>query len=131
MATTSSTPVELIPYPQHSSRATPADAEILTSDANEPSNGDEGFSLPPTDGGKDAWLCLFSCFMLEALIWGTCCLCPTQFTTSDSRPGFPSCYGVFQEYYATSDEFAGSSSIAVVGTCAMVLIPTRGNDVLS
>jgi hypothetical protein len=27
-------------------------------------------SLPPTDGGKDAWLFLFSCFMLEALIWG-------------------------------------------------------------
>jgi hypothetical protein len=29
-----------------------------------------GFSLPPADGGKDAWLCLMSCFMLEALIWG-------------------------------------------------------------
>jgi hypothetical protein len=26
--------------------------------------------LPPTDGGKDAWLFLLSCFMLEALIWG-------------------------------------------------------------
>jgi hypothetical protein len=41
--------------------------------------------------------------MLEAMIWG-----------------FPSCYGVFQEYYATSDEFSGQSNIAVVGTCAMV-----------
>ncbi|KAH7063952.1 hypothetical protein BKA63DRAFT_572397 [Paraphoma chrysanthemicola] len=28
------------------------------------------FPLPPTDGYKDAWLCLISCFMLEALIWG-------------------------------------------------------------
>jgi hypothetical protein len=31
----------------------------------------DGFSLPPTDGGKDAWLFLFACFMLEGLIWGT------------------------------------------------------------
>jgi hypothetical protein len=33
-------------------------------------NDEAGFSLPPTDGGKDAWLLLFACFMLEALIWG-------------------------------------------------------------
>ncbi|KAL6710941.1 hypothetical protein ACN47E_006816 [Coniothyrium glycines] len=65
----------------------------------------EGFSLPPTDEGKDAWLCLFACFMLEALIWG-----------------FPSCYGIFQEYYASSEEFAGAGNIAVVGTCAMGLM---------
>ncbi|KFY85467.1 hypothetical protein V498_07708, partial [Pseudogymnoascus sp. VKM F-4517 (FW-2822)] len=38
-------------------------------------------------------------------------------TDLDDR--FPSCYGVFQEYYSTSDEFAGSSNIAVVGACAM------------
>jgi hypothetical protein len=37
--------------------------------------------------------------------------------------GFPSCYGVFQEYYSTSEEFAGSSNIAVVGACAMVYLP--------
>ncbi|KAF2264037.1 MFS general substrate transporter [Lojkania enalia] len=61
----------------------------------------EGFSLPPADSGKDAWLCLLACFMLEALIWG-----------------FPASYGVFQEYYSTHD-FAGSSNIAVVGACAM------------
>lgn len=34
--------------------------------------------------------------------------------------GFPSSYGVFQEYYATSEEFSGQSNVAVVGTCAMV-----------
>jgi hypothetical protein len=33
--------------------------------------------------------------------------------------GFPASYGIFQEYYTTND-FAGSSNIAVVGTCAMV-----------
>ncbi|KAF2469690.1 MFS general substrate transporter [Lindgomyces ingoldianus] len=62
----------------------------------------EGFSLPPADGGKDAWLCLLACFMLEALIWG-----------------FPASYGVFQEYYSTHEPFAGSNNIAVVGACAM------------
>jgi hypothetical protein len=28
-------------------------------------------SLPPADRGKEAYLFLASCFMLEALIWGT------------------------------------------------------------
>lgn len=26
--------------------------------------------LPPVDGGKDAWLFLAACFLIEALIWG-------------------------------------------------------------
>jgi hypothetical protein len=29
------------------------------------------FSLPPVDGGKDAWLFLLSAFVLEVLVWGT------------------------------------------------------------
>ncbi|KAI8938433.1 hypothetical protein NX059_004326 [Plenodomus lindquistii] len=66
---------------QHASILTHTDIELLQNTGAEPSAEDQGFSLPPTDGGKDAWLCLFACFMLEALIWG-----------------FPSCYGVFQEY---------------------------------
>jgi len=61
----------------------------------------EQFSLPPADGGKDAWLFLASCFMLEALIWG-----------------FPSVFGVFQEYYSAGP-FAGEANIPVIGTCAM------------
>jgi len=65
--------------------------------------GGEGFSLPPADGGKDAYLFLFTCFMLEALVWG-----------------FPASYGIFQEYYTTHEPFRGSSNIAVIGTCAMV-----------
>lgn len=28
------------------------------------------FSLPPVDGGKDAWLFLFAAFILEILVWG-------------------------------------------------------------
>jgi hypothetical protein len=105
MASNHSTQVELTSYPQHHSSATATDVEFLQYDADQPADSEDGFSLPPTDGGKDAWLCLFACFMLEAMIWG-----------------FPSCYGVFQEYYATSDEFAGSSNIAVVGACAMVRV---------
>ncbi|KAF2019335.1 MFS general substrate transporter [Aaosphaeria arxii CBS 175.79] len=60
------------------------------------------FALPPADSGKDAWLFLFSCFMLEALIWG-----------------FPASYGVFQDYYSTHEPFEGSQNIAVVGAAAM------------
>lgn len=26
--------------------------------------------LPPVDGGKDAWLFLAACFLIEALVWG-------------------------------------------------------------
>jgi hypothetical protein len=106
MASTHSTQAELTSYPQHTSSATATatDIECLRHDADQPPNSGDGFSLPPTDGGKDAWLCLFACFMLEAMIWG-----------------FPSCYGVFQEYYSTN-EFAGSANIAVVGACAMVCL---------
>lgn len=28
------------------------------------------FSLPPADGGKDAWMFLAACFVCEAMIWG-------------------------------------------------------------
>ncbi|KAM0230279.1 hypothetical protein ACHAP5_011402 [Fusarium lateritium] len=60
------------------------------------------FSLPPVDGGKDAWLFLFASFLLEALVWG-----------------FPYSFGVFQSYYYNHEPFAGSSGIASIGTCAM------------
>ncbi|KAL2016742.1 hypothetical protein VTK56DRAFT_3131 [Thermocarpiscus australiensis] len=59
-------------------------------------------SLPPVDGGKDAWLFLAACFMIEALVWG-----------------FGYSYGVFQDYYSTHEPFVGSSNISVIGTCAL------------
>ncbi|KAK7187922.1 major facilitator superfamily transporter [Paraphaeosphaeria sporulosa] len=98
MASAHPTESELIRYPQPAS----------SPEADLPTQGDGtheldgGFSLPPTDGGKHAWLLLFSCFMLEGIIWG-----------------FGSSYGIFQEYYSTHEPFAGSSNIAVVGACAM------------
>lgn len=33
--------------------------------------GHELQSLPRVDGGKDAWLFLTGCFLLEALVWGS------------------------------------------------------------
>lgn len=30
------------------------------------------FSLPPADGGKDAWLFLAAVFVVDALVWGKC-----------------------------------------------------------
>jgi MFS family permease len=100
MASNRTTEVELTSYGQPSSTTTSRDIEPLQHDTSD----DQGFSLPPTDGGKDAWLCLLACFMLEAMIWG-----------------FPASYGIFQEYYSTND-FEGSSNIAVVGACAMGLM---------
>jgi hypothetical protein len=32
--------------------------------------GQYEFSLPPADGGKDAWFFLAACFVVEALVWG-------------------------------------------------------------
>ena len=29
-----------------------------------------GFTLPRADGGREAWLVLASCFVLEATVWG-------------------------------------------------------------
>jgi hypothetical protein len=58
---------------------------------------------PPADGGKDAWLFLAACFMMEALVWG-----------------FPFTFGLFQEYYSSHEPFASQGNTAVIGTCAMV-----------
>ncbi|OTA89201.1 hypothetical protein M434DRAFT_398716 [Hypoxylon sp. CO27-5] len=68
----------------------------------QPEEGRQEFSLPPVDGGKDAWLFLAACFSVEALVWG-----------------FPFAFGVFQDYYSTHEPFAGSPNIAVIGTCSM------------
>ncbi|KAM7223845.1 Major facilitator superfamily domain containing protein [Rhypophila decipiens] len=62
----------------------------------------EFHQLPPVDSGKDAWLFLAACFVLECLVWGV-----------------PFSFGVFQNYYDTHDPFMGSSDIAVIGTCSM------------
>lgn len=49
------------------------------------------FSLPPVDGGKDAWLFLAAVFVVDGLVWGTC---------------FPPCRGSYGEVIILS--FRGS-----------------------
>lgn len=55
-------PIYLAADPQQSANR-PREGGMVASDGQE-------FSLPQADGGKDAWLFLASCFMVEALIWG-------------------------------------------------------------
>ncbi len=49
-------------------------------------------TLPPVDGGKDAWLFLAACFVVEALVWGTylaslpCCRHDTHTTQASHSP---------------------------------------------
>ena len=59
-------------------RVTPRNgAQILPLENFEPPNSDtynfsqrQQFSLPPVDGGRDAWLFLAAAFMVETLVWG-------------------------------------------------------------
>ncbi|TKA23234.1 hypothetical protein B0A50_07627 [Salinomyces thailandicus] len=66
----------------------------------------EPVALPPTDGGKDAWLLLAGCFVINVLIWG-----------------FSFSFGVLQEYYSGVEAFSSSpSGIAAIGTTATGLM---------
>ncbi|KAJ5257157.1 hypothetical protein N7478_013261 [Penicillium angulare] len=60
-------------------------------------------SLPPIDGGFQAWMFLAASTMVEALVWG-----------------FAFSFGVFESYYRDNDQIKGSSMVAVIGTCATV-----------
>lgn len=44
--------------------------ETSPEESCEESNEIEAQSLPPVDSGKDAWLFLVACFMIECLVWG-------------------------------------------------------------
>ncbi|KAG8157901.1 hypothetical protein KVR01_012173 [Diaporthe batatas] len=58
-------------------------------------------ALAPVDGGLAAWRLLCAAFVFEALLWG-----------------FPLSFGVFQEYYSKTPEFADNRYISIVGTIA-------------
>ncbi|RFU72056.1 hypothetical protein TARUN_10208 [Trichoderma arundinaceum] len=80
-------------------------ADVHTDDVEaqrENQDQDVSSSVPPADTGKDAWLFLAACFVMEAMVWG-----------------FPFAFGIFQDYYRTHEPFAGSSNTAIIGTCAM------------
>ena len=44
-----------------------AEAEAVVEESSGPRHE---FSLPPVDRGKDAYLFLLACFMVEGLVWG-------------------------------------------------------------
>lgn len=46
------------------------DIELENFYQNHEGGGENEFSLPPVDGGKDAWLFLAAAFMIELLVWG-------------------------------------------------------------
>jgi MFS family permease len=58
-------------------------------------------SLPPTDGGTQAWTLLLSAFLFEALLWG-----------------FPLSFGIFAAHYSTLPTLFPSPYIAIIGTTA-------------
>jgi MFS family permease len=77
----------------------------LQLDGNEDSTRQES-TLPPTDGGKDAWLMLVGCFIMEGLIWA-----------------FPYSFRIFQVYYSQNDSLKGDRSrIDLIGTFALGII---------
>ena len=49
----------------------------------------EVFSLPPADGGKDAWLFLASCVIFEAVSWGESVFGLAKLHAKPSLPYFP------------------------------------------
>ncbi|KAK6062922.1 major facilitator superfamily transporter [Seiridium cupressi] len=71
----------------------------VVDESSEPQTSGVEFSLPPVDGGKQAWLFLAACWVVEAFTFG-----------------FGFSFGVFQDYYSNHEPFAGSGNIAVIGT---------------
>lgn len=77
--------------------------------------------LPPTDRGKEAWLVLAGCSLIQIPVWGKM---PgiEFFSYAHTSLGYSIAFGVFQEYYGSHpDKLRGdSSSVAVVGTTMTV-----------
>ncbi len=77
--TVTTTAVELQSL-DHSLRTVSPESPI--EDANE----HEMASLPQVDGGKDAWLFLAACFLIEGLVWGVYIPSPTKNAPSLTLP---------------------------------------------
>jgi hypothetical protein len=87
----------------HSQYIEPSSTSLRSAPGEDYDEASQAFSLPPADGGKDAWLLLAAGFMIEALIWG-----------------FPFTFGIFQEYYTHHEPFSSEASdVAVIGTSAI------------
>ncbi|TVY65668.1 Fujikurins efflux protein, partial [Lachnellula suecica] len=72
----------------------------ISSDHDQTPQEIEMRSLPPTDHGREAYLVLAGCTIIQAPVWG-----------------YSLSFGVFQEYYTTHNNIQGSpGAIATVGT---------------
>ncbi|TDZ37130.1 MFS transporter asaE [Colletotrichum spinosum] len=100
------TPPRRDPSPESGSGSGPGPGSALQDSHH---TDHEFSSLPPVDGGKQAWLFLAACFAIEALVWG-----------------FPFAFGVFQNHYSTNPPFEGKPNIAVIGTCEMGIMYLSG-----
>lgn len=61
------------------------------------------FSLPPVDGGFNAWMVLLGGFVIEGFVWG-----------------YTSSFSVYLQHYQKQPEFAGASvtELTIIGTLA-------------
>lgn len=120
---TSPPPLEL----PHLTLDRPRDTEHhqVLQDSTSPQDATHEFpSLPPVDTGRQAWLFLAACWGVEAVTFGTPIPpsphppnpFPSLAILLTHPPGFGFSFGVFQDYYSTHAPFAGSGSIAAIGT---------------
>ena len=70
MATTTTSTIELTAVSTPPDTASVADGARAEDGEASPHPARQEFSLPPVDGGKDAWLFLAASFFVEALVWG-------------------------------------------------------------
>jgi hypothetical protein len=76
--------------------------------------------LPKADGGKNAWLFLLGCFVIEALVWGQHPYANQKDYIANEPIGFPISFGVFETYCSNSLAFSRhSDEIAAIGTFAL------------
>lgn len=103
--------------------------EIAANNISQLQTSSSEFSLPPVDTGKEAWLFLTACWIVEAFVFGEPLLSPVRISLAHEKPpGFGFSFGIYQDFYSTHKPFAGSGSIAVIGTTTMVGIPDKKDD---
>ena len=82
----------------------------------------EQVALPPMDRGKEAWLVLAGCTLIQIPVWGTKPSVELVRKCTHLLAGYSIAFGVFQEYYGSHpDQLKGdSSNVAVIGTTMTV-----------
>lgn len=82
----------------------------------------EQASLPPADRGKQAWLVLAGCSLIQIPVWGESLVKHVGERQLTISLGYSLAFGVFQEFYGSHpNEIDGDiSNIAVIGTTMTV-----------